>query len=158
MTRCQGLPLAQSEHPYYNPHINIRAAPSIVARGARRLPGSVKRKEHADIAEQALPLIKFYKGWDVYQRNLVEIIAPLSREQLALPAAAHRWTTGMLVQHMVANRVWWFQVWMGEGSPELAPIAHWDPADDVEQPALEAAELVAGLEATWGMIQDALSR
>ena len=110
------------------------------------------------MTEQALPLIKFYKGWDVYQRNLVEIIAPLSREQLALPAAAHRWTTGMLVQHIVANRVWWFQVWMGEGSPELAPIAHWDPADEVEQPALEAAELVAGLEATWGMIQDALSR
>jgi uncharacterized damage-inducible protein DinB len=110
------------------------------------------------MTEQSLPLITFYKGWETYQRNLVEIIAPLSSEQLALPAASHQWTIGMVAQHMVANRVWWFQVWMGEGSPDLAPIAHWDPADPVEQPALEAAELVAGLKATWGMIQDALAR
>jgi uncharacterized damage-inducible protein DinB len=47
---------------------------------------------------------------------------------------------------------------MGEGDPALAPIAHWDPADVVEQPALDAAELVAGLEATWRMIEDALDR
>ena len=110
------------------------------------------------MTEQALPLATFYKGWDAYQRSLVKVIAPLSAEQLALPAAAHHWTIGMVAQHMVANRVWWFQVWMGEGSPDLAPIAHWDPADEVEQPALAAAELVAGLEATWRMIQDALAR
>ncbi|GHO57368.1 DinB family protein [Ktedonobacter robiniae] len=108
--------------------------------------------------EQALPLITFYKGWQTYQRNLVEIIAPLSSEQLALPAPSHQWTIGMLAQHIVANRVWWFQVWMGEGSPDLAPIAHWDPADKVEQPPLTAAELVTGLESTWHMITDALAR
>lgn len=110
------------------------------------------------MTEQSLPLITFYKGWETYQCGLVEVIAPLSSEQLALPAASHQWTIGMLAQHIVANRVWWFQVWMGEGSPDLAPIAHWDPADEVEQPALEAAELVAGLEATWGMIAEALAR
>ncbi len=107
---------------------------------------------------QALPLSTFYNGWDAYQRNLVDIIAPLSTEQLALPTAPGHWTIGMVAQHLIANRVWWFQVWMGEGSPELAPIAHWDPADDLEQPLLGAAELVAGLEATWQMIQDALDR
>ena len=110
------------------------------------------------MTEQALPLATFYQGWDAYQRRLVAIIAPLSAEQLALPAAAHHWTIGMIAQHMVANRVWWFQVWMGEGNPDLAPIAHWDPADEVEQPALAAAELVVGLEATWRMIEDALAR
>ncbi len=110
------------------------------------------------MTEQPLPLITFYKGWETYQHSLVEIIAPLSSEQLALPAASHQWTIGMVAQHMVANRVWWFQVWMGEGSPDLAPIAHWDPADEEEQPALEAAELVAGLKATWRMIADALAR
>jgi uncharacterized damage-inducible protein DinB len=100
----------------------------------------------------------FYSGWATYQQSLVEMIAPLSSEQLALSAASHQWTIGMLAQHLVANRVWWFQVWMGEGSPDLAPIAHWDPADDVEQPPLSAAELVAGLESTWRMIADALAR
>ncbi|MDQ6662011.1 MAG: DinB family protein [Chloroflexota bacterium] len=110
------------------------------------------------MTEQPLPLITFYKGWETYQHSLVEIIAPLSSQQLALRAASHQWTIGMVAQHMVANRVWWFQMWMGEGSPDLAPIAHWDPADEEEQPALEAAELVAGLEATWRMIADALAR
>ncbi len=110
------------------------------------------------MTEQAFPLITFYKGWETYQQNLVETIAPLSPEQLALPASSHHWSIGMLAQHIVANRVWWFQVWMGEGNPELAPIAHWDPADQVEQHPLESAELVAGLEVTWHMIADALAR
>ncbi len=110
------------------------------------------------MTEQTLPLITFYQGWETYQQSLVETIAPLSSEQLALPVAPHHWTIGMVAQHMVADRVWWFQLWMGEGSPDLAPIAHWDPADKEEQPALKADELVAGLESTWGMIAEALAR
>ena len=110
------------------------------------------------MADTALPLFTFYKGWETYQQSLIETIAPLSSEQLALPASSHHWTIGMVAQHIVGNRVWWFQMWMGEGSPDLAPIAHWDPSDEKEQPPLEAAELVAGLESTWRMIYDALSR
>jgi uncharacterized damage-inducible protein DinB len=110
------------------------------------------------MTEQTLPLITFYKGWETYQKSLVETIAPLSPEQLALPASSHHWSIGMIAQHIVANRVWWFQVWMGEGSPDLASITHWDPADKEEQPTLSSAELVAGLQATWHMIADALAR
>ncbi|HEX8996086.1 MAG TPA: DinB family protein [Ktedonobacterales bacterium] len=110
------------------------------------------------MTEQTIPLITFYQGWETYQRNLIEMLAPLTPEQLALPAGSHQWTIGMVAQHIAGNRVWWFQVWMGEGSPDLAPIAHWDPADEVKQAPLDAAELVAGFEATWRMISDALSR
>lgn len=110
------------------------------------------------MTEQALPLMTFYKGWATYQNMLVKIIAPLTPEQLALSASPHHWTLGMVAQHMVGDRVWWYQTWMGEGNPELAPIAHWDPADVVEQRPLDAPELVAGLEATWQMITDALNR
>jgi uncharacterized damage-inducible protein DinB len=115
-----------------------------------------RSKEYRYMTEHTLPLITFYQGWETYQQSLVETIAPLSPEQLALPVAPHHWTIGMVAQHMVANRVWWFQGWMGEGNPELAPIAHWDPADEVEHPMLKADELVAGLESTWGMIAQAL--
>jgi uncharacterized damage-inducible protein DinB len=110
------------------------------------------------MTDQAVPLITFYKGWERYQQGIAEMIAPLSPRQLALPAASHRWTIGMLAQHIVGNRVWWFQLWMGEGGPDLAPIARWDPADPAEPPALEAGELVAGLAATWQMIREALAR
>lgn len=111
------------------------------------------------MTEQTLPLITFYQGWGNYQKNLVEIIAPLAPAQLALPVAAHHWSIGMLAQHIIANRVWWFQLWMGEGNPDLAPLMHWDPADNARQPApvLTSAELVAGLESTWHMIADALA-
>jgi uncharacterized damage-inducible protein DinB len=110
------------------------------------------------MAQQPLPLITFYQGWKTYQHNLVETIAPLSSEQLASPVAPHHWTIGMVAQHMLADRVWWFQGWMGEGSPALAPIAHWNPGDEEEQPAHDAAELVAAFESTWQMIEDALAR
>ena len=110
------------------------------------------------MAEQPLPLMAFYSGWEIYQQRLVEIIAPLSPEQLALPAASLQWTIGMVAQHIVANRVWWFRGWLGEGGADLAPILRWDPGDNDEPPVLDAAELVAGLEATWRMLAQALAR
>ena len=110
------------------------------------------------MTNEALPLTTFYGGWETYQRMFAEMIAPLSPEQLALPASPRHLPIGLIVQHLVANRVWWFQVWMGEGDPKLAPIAHWDPADPVEQPPLDAAALVAGLDATWQLVADALAR
>ena len=106
----------------------------------------------------AEPLSTFYQGWESYQHRLVSMIAPLSPEQLALPAAAHHWPIGMVVQHMLADRVWWFQLWMGQGSPELAPILRWDAGAGMEAPLHEADELVGALEATWSMISGALAR
>ncbi len=103
-------------------------------------------------------LMTFYQGWESYQRGLLAMLAPLTPAQLASPIPAHTWTIGLVAQHLIANRVWWFQVWMGEGSPDLAPIAHWDPADNVEQAPLTAPELVAGLEATWQLVADCLNR
>ncbi len=110
------------------------------------------------MTEQGVPLLTFYSGWKTWQQSLVEVVTPLSPEQLALPASPHEWTIGMIVQHIIGNRVWWFQVWMGEGSPELAPLAHWDPQDTEHVTVHSAAELVEGLERTWEMIVDALGR
>ncbi|MGI8507943.1 MAG: DinB family protein [Gemmatimonadaceae bacterium] len=107
------------------------------------------------MTEHALPLTTFYVGWDAYQRNLVEIIAPLSPEQLALPTALHHWSIGRVVEHILGARVFWFQTWMGEGNPALSPIASWGQED---RPVGSAAELVVNLEATWQMIAEALAR
>ena len=109
------------------------------------------------MTEQALSLTTFYAGWNGFQQNLVKVITPLSSEQLALPTARHHWSIGMIVQHILANRVWWFQTWMGEGNPDLAPIASWGWDQD-ERPVGEASELIVKLEATWHMIAEALAR
>ncbi|HLI50830.1 MAG TPA: DinB family protein [Thermomicrobiaceae bacterium] len=110
------------------------------------------------MTDQTLPLTTFYSGWGTYQKMFSEMLAPLTDKQLALPIGPGLHTVGEVAQHVIANRVWWFQVWMGEGDPELAPIAHWDPADDVEVSPRSAAELVDGLDRTWTMIWDSLGR
>jgi uncharacterized damage-inducible protein DinB len=107
--------------------------------------------------DQLISLLRFYKGWETYQRMLLRVIEPLSPKQLALPVSSSKWTIGRTVQHIVANRVWWFQVWMGEGSPDLAPILKWDPSDFGEPPMLQPAEIITGLQSTWEMVANALA-
>ncbi|HLG64162.1 MAG TPA: DinB family protein [Ktedonosporobacter sp.] len=106
------------------------------------------------MTENQLSLSPFYKGWDVYQQNIVKALAPLSPEQLELRPAPHLWSINMLARHIIATRVWWFHMWQGVGSSDLAPLADWD---EEGQPARSAAEIVSGLEVTWQMIQDALA-
>ncbi len=109
------------------------------------------------MTENALPLAAAYQGWGSYQRDLLKSIAPLSSGQLALPLASTHWPIGMVVQHILNNRVWWFHVWMGEGSPEVASFMRWEEEEEGRS-LHSAAELVAGLEATWAMIEGALAR
>jgi uncharacterized damage-inducible protein DinB len=107
--------------------------------------------------QQSVPLTTVYQGWDAFQRDLVKAIAPLSREQLALPVASTHWPIGMLVQHIINDRLWWFYLWMDEANPEEASFMHWE--EEEKGASIHSAdELVAGLEATWNMIERALAR
>jgi uncharacterized damage-inducible protein DinB len=91
--------------------------------------------------------------WENYQQRLIATIAPLSSEQLALPAAPHHWTMSELLTHMIGARIWWFHQWMGE---ENAAIVHWLESSESAVP--EAAELATMFEETWRVISPALSR
>jgi uncharacterized damage-inducible protein DinB len=104
--------------------------------------------------QQAVPLTTVYHGWDRFQRDLVKAVAPLTPEQLALPVSPNHWPIGILTQHIMNDRIWWFNLWLGEGTPEVVALMNWED----EQTIHPAAELVAGLEATWGMIERALAR
>lgn len=104
-----------------------------------------------------MPLTVVYKGWDSFQRDLLKAVAPLSPEQLALPVAPTHWPIGMLVQHIVNDRIWWFHLWMSEGNPAVASFMHWEE-EQAGEAVHSATELVAGLEATWGMIEATLNR
>lgn len=107
------------------------------------------------MTDNALSLAAVYHGWEDYQNNLVKVIAPLSPAQLALPVAPTHWPIGMVVQHIINDRIWWFHLWMGEGSPALAPLMRWE---EEPQTVRSAPELVAALQATWGMIEATLAR
>lgn len=110
--------------------------------------------------EHQLSLSLFYKGWDVYQQHLVEAIASLTAEQLALRSSPHYWSVGMIVTHMVAARAWWFHTKMGEGSPDLSALELWDlgVCEKGIDPLHPAAELVEGLERSWQVIEQTLTR
>ena len=100
---------------------------------------------------QPSSLIEFYPGWEIYQQSFVKTVAQLSSEQLALPIAAHHWSIGSLLRHMLGARILWFHYVMGEGSSD---VARWSFDG---QPLPESSELVAGFEATWQMIATALT-
>lgn len=98
------------------------------------------------MAEQQRNLLPFYKGWETYQSLLVEVIAPLSAEQLALSAAPHLRSIGENVAHIIGCRVGWFHQVMGESDEEISHLADWDVPG---APVRSAAELVTGLNASW---------
>src|SRR5246127_5013362 len=112
------------------------------------------------MAANQLSLLPFYAGWGIYQQRLAAAIAPLTIEQLTLRNTPQHWSIGMYVTHIVANRAWWFHARMGEGSDELTSFELWALGvceADVD-PGHTAAELVAGLENTWQLIEEALAR
>ena len=54
------------------------------------------------MTEPVSPLATFYKpGWENYQQALIQIIAPLSSEQLALPLGPQQRSIGELLEHMI---------------------------------------------------------
>jgi uncharacterized damage-inducible protein DinB len=106
------------------------------------------------MVEEQINLLSFYKGWDAYQTLLIQAIAPLSSEQLALRVAPHLRSVGENVAHIISGRVSNFLV-LGEADAKLALLETWD---EPGAPPKSAAELVSGLESTWQMIQAALVR
>lgn len=112
------------------------------------------------MTEQQRSLLPFYAGWGRYQRRLVAALAPLTVEQLALRTTPRHWSIGMYATHIVANRAWWFHARLGEGGDEQTPYELWALGvceADVD-PGHTAAELVAGLETTWQLIEETLAR
>ncbi len=107
------------------------------------------------MTQDKLTLTPFYKGWDVYQGYLTAAVAPLTEEQLAIRLAPHLRSIGELAVHILGCRAGWFHYVLHESRDDIAELADWDIKD---APARNASELVRGLETTWNMIQDALSR
>jgi uncharacterized damage-inducible protein DinB len=100
-------------------------------------------------------LATIYDNWGKYQAHLVKAVAPLTAEKLALSSAPHLRSAGSFATHIVGTRVGWFHGLMGEGGADIAALyARIKPGEALQS----AAELVAGLEATWQMMQEALGR
>lgn len=119
-------------------------------------PMIIERPEGVNaMSEQPAHLIDVYSGWENYQQLMVEAIAPLTPDQLTLRAAPDLRSIGEIATHMIGARARWFYEGMGAGGPEIEPLRQWDREG---QPVRNAAELEEGLETTWRVIHDCLTR
>ena len=96
----------------------------------------------------------YYKGWDVYQQHLIDVLSPLTPEQLDLRATPELRSVGQLATHIVLVRAGWLYFVLGVGGEVLGPIGAWGSSEQARTPT----ELVEGLRITWGVIDDVLNR
>jgi uncharacterized damage-inducible protein DinB len=100
----------------------------------------------------------FYDRWPQYNQRLVETIAPLADEQLALRPSPDHWPVWALVGHLAGTRVYWLCAVAGESGHEATPWPDlpeegWE--DDLTHPR-SAAELVGALKTTFAIIDRVL--
>ena len=108
------------------------------------------------MAEDNFTLTTFYTEWKAYQERLKEAMAVLTVELLALRAAPGLRSIGENATHIIGCRAGWFTQVLGEDAgPEVTATASWD---EPGAPARTSAELVRGLDVTWQMMADCLTR
>jgi uncharacterized damage-inducible protein DinB len=95
-----------------------------------------------------------FEGWHAYQKTLIEALAPLDLDQLALRASPKLRTVGEIAVHMVGARTRWFHSLMGEGGDEFKTMGRWDRRGAKPR---SAEELVNALEATWKGMHEAIN-
>lgn len=96
-----------------------------------------------------------FESWQDYQEALKRAIAPLTEEELQQRPIPGLRTPGEIAEHIVFGRALHLHRTLGESAAELTPLLRWDDADD---PPHTAAEIVHGLELTWGVITGCLRR
>jgi uncharacterized damage-inducible protein DinB len=106
-------------------------------------------------SEQNPTLATFYDSWKGYQQRLKEVLAPLTAEHLSLRPAPGLRSIGENAAHIIGCRAGWFHFTLGEGGEEIKALAHWDQPG---APTRSAAELLAGLDATWALVMDRVGR
>lgn len=107
------------------------------------------------MADENSTLKTFYSMWKEYQDRLAAALAPLSAEQLALQAAPGLRPVGLNAAHIIGTRVGWFVYTLGEDASSYLKETPWD---DFDGPAQSSADLVKGLELSWQMMAERLTR
>jgi len=100
-----------------------------------------------------------YSLWPRYNRRLRDVVAALSREQLAIRPEPDRWPLWATVGHLACQRVFWLCDFAGVPGAETTPFtsAAWDcPGDDDLEHVLDADQLASALDSTFAIVERCL--
>lgn len=102
----------------------------------------------------------FYDEWPQYNRRLLEVVEPMTAEQLAIRSAPGRMPIWAVVGHTAMVRVYWLCGVLGEPGADTTPFP--DPTgigwEDDESVPRAAGELVTALETTFRVVEGCLDR
>src|SRR5690348_6818207 len=132
-----------------------RATPLATIANTSRCWKTGESKGNQSVSDETVTLKQVYAGWDIYNGYLIKAVAPLTPEQLQLRPAANLRNVYAIVTHIIGARARWFSQLLGEGGETMAELGTWDRPG---QPERNAAALEIGLEKSWGVIADCLSR
>ncbi len=103
----------------------------------------------------------FYDKWPQYNRRMIDVVAAMTPEQLAVQPAANLSPIWATVAHTAGGRVYWLCGVLGEPGADDTPFPEtvtgegWE--DHPETPR-SAAELVSALETTFRIVERCLDR
>ncbi|HYN48845.1 MAG TPA: DinB family protein [Candidatus Nanopelagicales bacterium] len=100
-----------------------------------------------------------YSNWPLYNRQLREIVAALTDEQLGIRPSPDRWPIWAIVGHAACQRVFWLCDFAGEPGAETTPFTnagHNCPGDDDLEHVLDADALVEALDSTFRIVERCL--
>ena len=102
-----------------------------------------------------------YSSWPKYNQRLLEAIAGLTDEQLALRPTPERWPMWATVGHAACQRVFWLCDFAGEPGAETTRFTDAGnncPGDDDLENVLDAGQLVEALDSTFRIVEGCLDR
>jgi uncharacterized damage-inducible protein DinB len=101
----------------------------------------------------AIAEARAFDSWSDVQEASKRAIAPLTTEQLQRRVLPGRRTPGEIAEHIVFGRAFHLKRALGDAAADLTPLLSWDhPAESPRT----AAEILAGLDATWQVIVAAI--
>jgi len=102
-----------------------------------------------------------YSSWPKYNQRLLEAIAWLTDEQLALRPTPERWPMWATVGHAACQRVFWLCDFAGEPGAETTRFTDAGnncPGDDDLETVFDAGQLVEALDSTFRIVEGCLDR
>jgi hypothetical protein len=102
-----------------------------------------------------------FSSWPHYQRQLRDVLASMTDEQLAVRPSPDRWPLWATIGHLACQRISWLCGFAEEPGADGTPFPdalYSCPGDEYLEPVMTVGELVGALNSTFGVVEAVLDR